>query len=296
MIPALPETAEQVLQIPTSCISPDPEQPRKDFDPEYINWLGDSILSEGLLQPITVRPAGKPNHYLIVAGECRWRAHALKGIQYVRCMVKAFYGEESKRFRAQVLENMNRRNMKPKEEAFAIEKLAQLGDSDAVIAQAVGMEKYRVQNLRRMTKLSESCWQLIESGVLATSLVEKAVAVIAMDQVEGVLDRCIGKNCKQASAILVAWVNEQRQDEFMLTMDEVGLTHRKPEMVRDIAAILVRYADLVESLSYRDQMTLARKIGDEANACIASTKKNRAGAIFLRQLFHQFDCVMDSEK
>jgi len=166
-----------IMEIPTALIQPDPEQPRKEFTPEEIKNLAESIKSEGLLHPITVRrdPA-TPGSYIIIAGERRWRAHCLADLQTVRCIVSLKHDDDRRRYRAQALENMGRAQMTLREESTAVARLSELGDSDEVIASALGLSKTRVRNFIRLSKLSPISWQLIDSGAIFPTFAEAVVA------------------------------------------------------------------------------------------------------------------------
>ena len=285
---------DQVYHLPTSSIEPDPDQPRKEFPADYIESLGCSIEAEGLLQPITVRqhPA-KRNCYQIIAGECRWRAHVLKNLPTVRSIISEDLEDEARRGRLQLIENMKRKNMKFREEAFGIERQAQLGDSDDQLASSLGMTKSRVQVLRQTTQLPESLWKLIDAGALAPVTVEAAVGKITFADVEGVLLRCAGKNVNQAAVILYDYQLQQRQQGFDLVLQESGVAEKKSGIVQALARQLMAVAVDVEKLSAADRTDFARLVGNDVAQLVSASKTNRAGSAFLSTVFTRVNTVLD---
>ena len=289
-------TASQIRYLPTAHVEPDPDQPRKDFDPAYIAELGASIQAEGLLQPITVRahPA-KADHFLIIAGECRWRAHCLMGIQTVKSVVEDTLEDDARRGRMQLIENMTRRSMSLREEAFGIERQVQLGDTEEQLAASLGMTKSRVATLRRMTHLPQTVWQMLAMGALAPATVEAAVGKIPMSHVEGVLLRCAGKNVNQAAVILYDFQLDLRQEDFALALEEAGVAAKKADIGQSLARQLMQVAQDIEKLSPSDRTDFARLIGSDIAAAVAHSKRNKAGAAFLASVFTRLNVVMEPE-
>src|SRR3569833_3442692 len=111
---ATPARSTVVIDLPLGRIRPDPDQPRRDFDgvplkevTEEFQKLAESIRTVGILEPLLVREAGKD--YVLIAGERRWRAARLAGLDTVPCIVKVF--ETRERMLAQLSENLQRRDM-----------------------------------------------------------------------------------------------------------------------------------------------------------------------------------------
>lgn len=287
-------TTDQLQFLPTAHIEPDPQQPRKEFDPEHIESLGNSILAEGLLQPVTVRlHPTKPDHYLIVTGECRWRAHCLKGIQSVKCIVTESLNDDARRGRLQLIENMRRKDMTLREESFGVERQAQLGDADEQIAASLGMTKSRVQTLRRMTGLSPSMWNLIDKGALAPATVEAAVGKIPFADVEGVLLRCAGKGLNQAAVILYDYQLQLRQDDFSLALEEAGVAQKQVGIAEGLAKQLMALAADIEALSVADRTDFARLVGNDVAGLVAASKRNKGAAAFFSVVFTRVNTVLE---
>lgn len=286
-------STELIQYLPAAHIEPDPAQPRKEFDPAYIADLGESIAAEGLLQPITVRAhPDKPGCFLIVTGECRWRAHCFKGIQSVKCIVTEQLEDDARRGRVQLMENMKRRDMSLREEAFGIERQSQLGDTDEQLAASLGMTKARVSILRRMTKLPQTIWTMLEMGALAPGTVESAVSKLPAGHIEGALIRCAGKNINQAAVILLDYELNLRQDDFALALEEAGVAQKKGEIGQTLARQLMAVAQDIEKLSAADRSDFARVIGNDIAAAVALSKRNKAAAGFLALVFTRLNVVM----
>jgi ParB/RepB/Spo0J family partition protein len=288
---------DQNLFLSTSAIEPDPEQPREEFDTEYIASLASSIKAEGLLQAITVRRhPTKAEKFLIVVGECRWRAHCLLKLPTIKAVITDTFEDANRRGRLQLIENMNRRNMSFREEAFGIEKQAQRGDSDELLSESLGITLSRIQVLRRATKLPQTVWSLLDMGALASVTVEAAVGKIPFDDVEGVLLRCAGKNVNQAAVVLYDYQLSQRQEEFCLALEEAGVATRRVEIAHSLSRHLIQIADAVEKLSASDRTDFARLVGSEVAGMVAQSKRNKEGAAFLTTAFTRIHTVLDPEK
>jgi ParB family chromosome partitioning protein len=110
---------ESITELELSAIEPNPDQPRKEFDQERLEELAASIKEHGIVQPIVVRPKGKG--YEIVAGERRWRAARLAGLEKVPALVREF--SEAERMEIALVENLQREDLNPLEEAEAYRAL-----------------------------------------------------------------------------------------------------------------------------------------------------------------------------
>ncbi len=281
-----------IVLIPAAQIEPDPEQPRKQFDPQYLNDLAESIAAEGLLQPITVRPhPSKVDHFMIIAGECRWRAHCLKGIQAVKCIVSAEHGDPIRRLRAQTMENRTRKEMTFRDEAQAYQRLHDIGDSDEEIGRANGMSGARVKTIRGMLSLGDVVWRQLESGAIRRRVAEWVCAEVPAEHAEGLLLRCAGKTSKQAIALVSDFLAELRQDRLELAFDEAGMAGGKDVLVRELAKALLMIFPLVEAVGAGDQAVAARSLGNEIARCLPKGKKTKRAAAFLAKACAQIDAI-----
>lgn len=136
-------------------------QPRQYFDPEKLQELAQSIKSTGgLLQPIVVRPLEHQKQYEIVAGERRWRAAQIAGLDEVSCLVFNYTDEQA--LQASIIENMSRSDLNPIEEAQAYQRL--IDDFDYLheeVAASIGKSRTAVTNSLRLLRLDDSIQQMI---------------------------------------------------------------------------------------------------------------------------------------
>ncbi|MGZ5050522.1 MAG: ParB/RepB/Spo0J family partition protein [Methylobacter sp.] len=139
-------------------------QPRKDIDPEKLQELADSIKAQGIVQPIVVRTAG-PEKYEIIAGERRWRAAQLAGLQQVPVVIKEI--DDRAAMAIALIENIQREDLNPLEEAEALRRLLdEFEMTHQQIADAVGKSRVTVTNLLRLMDLHPEVKKLLASRQL----------------------------------------------------------------------------------------------------------------------------------
>lgn len=163
----------------TSEIEPNRDQPRKVFSDEAIAALADSIREYGVLQPILVRPLGT-GMYQIVAGERRWRAARMLGLDEVPVNIKELSDLEA--MQIAIVENLQRENLNPLEEASGYSELIEkFGMTQEKVAKLVGRSRSAVANAVRLLTLPESVQKMVESGNLSAG---HARALLAFDDEE----------------------------------------------------------------------------------------------------------------
>ena len=165
----------RVHHISIDKIRPNPNQPRRRFEPEALRQLSQSIRQFGILQPLTVRKLSG-GFYELVAGERRLRAAKLAGLSAVPCLLRGMTAEESALLA--LVENIQRRDLHYLEEAAALERLIrQHGLSQEEAARRIGRSQSAVANKLRLLKLSPACTELL----LQHDLTERhARAVLAL--------------------------------------------------------------------------------------------------------------------
>lgn len=160
-------------------IEPNRDQPRKVFSDEAIAALADSIREYGVLQPILVRPLGT-GMYQIVAGERRWRAARMLGLDEVPVNIKELSDLEA--MQIAIVENLQRENLNPLEEASGYSELIEkFGMTQEKVAKLVGRSRSAVANAVRLLTLPESVQKMVESGDLSAG---HARALLAFDDEE----------------------------------------------------------------------------------------------------------------
>jgi ParB family chromosome partitioning protein len=156
---------EELRELPVELISPSPTQPRRRFDQEALQALAGSLGERGVLQPVLVRP--KPGgRYELVAGERRWRAAKLAGLEAIPALVRE--REDAEALELALIENMAREDLNPIEEARACAALIEeLGLTREEVGKRVGRSRVAVSNLMRLLDLPDETIALLEEGVLS---------------------------------------------------------------------------------------------------------------------------------
>jgi ParB family chromosome partitioning protein len=163
--PAAPRD-EELTRLPVDLLQRGRYQPRLDMRPESLQELADSIRAQGVVQPIVVRPlaaqkTGEPIRYEIIAGERRWRAAQMAGLHDIPAVVR-IVGDEAA-VAMSLIENIQRENLNPLEEARALDRLIREFDvTHQQAADAVGRSRAAVSNLLRLLELTEEVKQLVE--------------------------------------------------------------------------------------------------------------------------------------
>ncbi len=166
LIPDTPRARTGMAEIPVDRLRPNPNQPRNHFDEAAIDELTASIRRHGVLQPLLVSEDG-PDRYLIVTGERRWRAARRAGLRSVPAVIRERL-EDAAQFELALVENLQRRDLTPLEEARAFEHLrTSLGLTQAEIADRVAMDRSTVANALRLLKLAPEVQALVEAGLLS---------------------------------------------------------------------------------------------------------------------------------
>jgi ParB family chromosome partitioning protein len=159
------EAAEELRELPLELIVPNPRQPRREFDAETLQALAGSLGEQGVLQPVLVRPRAGGT-YELVAGERRWRAARLAGLERIPAIVRE--REDAAALEAALIENMAREDLNPIEEARACAALVEeLGLTRKEIGRRVGRSRVAVSNLVRLLDLPDEAIELLQSGALS---------------------------------------------------------------------------------------------------------------------------------
>ena len=146
-------------------IEPNREQPRKNFSDEAITALAESIRDHGMLQPILVRPM-EDGSYRIVAGERRWRAARMLGLDEVPVNIKEMTDTEAAQLA--LIENLQRENLNPVEEALGFKELIEkYGMTQDAVAKTIGRSRSSVSNSMRILALPDRILNMVEDGELS---------------------------------------------------------------------------------------------------------------------------------
>jgi ParB family chromosome partitioning protein len=181
----------QVLQISTESLIPGSAQPRTHFDSESITQLAQSIESFGVLQPIIVRKTQGSN-YEIIAGERRWRAAKLAQIKEVPCIVRS--SEDDDTLEVALIENIQRRDLTPIEEAKALADLISLHHyTHEELSNRLGLTRSNVTNTIRLLQLPETIREYVNSGNLSGGHAKALLMVESAAQKESLAKLVIEK-------------------------------------------------------------------------------------------------------
>lgn len=167
------KSGEQMMKI--NMVEPNRDQPRKNFEEDALLELSDSIKQFGILQPLLVRK--RKDYYEIIAGERRWRAAKMAGIKEVPVIIKDYTEQEI--VEIGLIENIQRENLNPIEEAMAFKRLLEeFNLKQDEVAERVSKSRTAVTNSMRLLKLDEKVQQMIVDDMISTG---HARALLAID-------------------------------------------------------------------------------------------------------------------
>ena len=172
---------DSVMTVRLSDIEPRRDQPRKSFDDESIQLLADSIAIHGVLQPIIVREnANFPDTYEIIAGERRWRASKMAGLSEIPVVIVD--GDDLKIAQIALVENVQRENLNPVEEAFAYQALIErFGLTQEQLSKEVGKSRSAIANMLRLIDLPDEVLALLSEGQITNG---HARAILGLNYTE----------------------------------------------------------------------------------------------------------------
>ena len=251
--PEREETAPDLL--PIDKIEPRADQPRKRFDPEALEMLAESIRTYGLIQPITVRPLDS-GFYQIIAGERRWRASRMAGLKEVP--VRILTADEQRAMEMALVENLQREDLNPIEEALGYKSLIEeYGLTQEEASRSVGRSRPAIANAMRLLSLSKAVLPLVEEGKLSAG---HARALLPLsDEAE---------QLKAANTVIDGGLSV-RKTEQLVAKTIKKLSEQPPE--EDEAQKLV--VDYIAETEDQLSRSLGRKVGIE--------QKRRGGKIVL---------------
>jgi len=205
-------------EIPVDWIRPGRYQPRQVIDEEALQELADSIRAQGVMQPIVLRSVGE-NRYEIIAGERRWRATQVAGLEKIPAIVREVNDETA--VAMSLIENIQREDLNPMEEALALQRLIEDFDlTHQQVADAVGKSRTAVTNFLRLINLSPDVAQMLAQGD------------IEMGHARALLSLSFDQQSKAAREIVAQHLNV-RQTEAMVRKLLSGVGNQKQSKVAD---------------------------------------------------------------
>lgn len=189
-----------VTRLKLSQVEPNPGQPRKSFDQQGLDELAESIRQHGVITPITVRAAKKSGFYQIIAGERRWRAARMAGIEDIPALV--IEADESQVMELALIENLQRQDLDPIEEAEGYELLMQqFGLTQDEVAGRVSKSRPSVANALRLLQLPEPVRRMVSAGELSGGHARAVLAVSDVQMREQAARKMVGLSVRQAEAL-----------------------------------------------------------------------------------------------
>ncbi|MDA5557373.1 ParB/RepB/Spo0J family partition protein [Shimia sp. MMG029] len=199
-----PRRADMV--VPIERIEPNPDQPRRDFTPEQLDDLANSIREKGVIQPLIVRKKAG-DHYEIVAGERRWRASQMAKLHELPVIVRDY--DDTEVLEIAIIENIQRADLNPVEEAMGYRQLMQkFGHTQEKVSEALGKSRSHIANLMRLLNLPDDVQLMLREGHLSAG---HARALITTDNAselakkvvkDGLSVRQTEKLAKKASSLV----------------------------------------------------------------------------------------------
>ena len=222
---------EQTLKL--NLIEPNNEQPRKNFDEESLQELADSIKQYGILQPLIVQKKG--NHYEIIAGERRWRAAKLAGITDVPVLIREY--DKQQTMEIALIENVQRADLNPIEEAQAFQQLIQeFHLTQEEIANRVSKNRATITNSMRLLKLDVRVQDMLADGKISSG---HARALLGLEE---------GERQYQVAVKIIEEKLSVRDVEKLVKMMNRPPKEKKPEKGPDIDLIYRQVEDKLKSI------------------------------------------------
>ncbi|HET8882384.1 MAG TPA: ParB/RepB/Spo0J family partition protein [Solimonas sp.] len=252
------EAGDQLREIAIERLQPGRHQPRRRFDAAALDSLAESIRAQGVVQPIVVRAVGG-DRYEIVAGERRWRAARQAGLKQVPAVIKTL--DEQGAMAVALVENIQRADLNPLEEAEALDKLIRdCGLTHEATAKAVGRSRTHVTNLLRLIELNDDVQQLVRDGHLSFG---HAKVLLGAD----------GARQSSLAKLAVERQLSVRQTEALVHADGAGKPRaarpRAPALERELTQKFGLPVRLQQSDSGRGRLTVSFKTPAELQALLA---------------------------
>ncbi len=208
----------ELRELPVEIIQRGKYQPRRDMHPEALEELAESIKSQGVMQPIVVRPIDG-DRYEIIAGERRWRATQLAGLDSVPALIREVPDEAA--VAMALIENIQREDLNPMEEAMALQRLQREFElTHAEIAQVVGKSRTTITNLLRLLSLRDDVQRLLEHGDLEMGHA-RALLALAPEQQSRAATQVVarGMSVRQTEALVRKLSSEQDESKSDKRLD-----------------------------------------------------------------------------
>jgi ParB family chromosome partitioning protein len=228
-------------QLPIYRVEPNPEQPRQDFDPEELQALADSISVHGIIQPLTVRELNN-GYYQIIAGERRWRAARMAQLNEVPVII--IKADEKKIAEIALIENLQREDLNPMEEAAAYRSLMkEHAMTQEELSQRVGKSRSAIANSTRLLDLPDEVADMVASGALSAG---HARTLLGLTKKEDI--------ARAADAVITRELSVRATEALVKTLNSAAAKADAPEKVEKIRV------DYAASLAKKVEDVLGRHV------------------------------------
>lgn len=216
-----------VINVSIDKISGNPDQPRKNFEQHSLNELSSSIKEKGIIQPIIVEKSG--SSYIIIAGERRYRASKIAGLTEIPVIVKSF--SENEKLEIALIENIQREDLNPIEEAIAYHDLMERGNiNQEEVASKVGKNRSTVANSLRLLKLPENIQTTLSKGAISAGHARAILSLDTEEQMEDLHKRIITYGLSVREAEAYASGNQSGKESGRAAKKEKNSTFSDPQL------------------------------------------------------------------
>jgi len=248
-VDGIPETnKDSVVELKINDISPNSDQPRKRFDDTALAELADSIKENGVIQPIIVAKRG--TGYRIVAGERRWRASRLAGLKVIPAIVRDLTDQQT--MEQALIENIQRQDLNPLEEAFAMDNLMkEHGLTQEILAKKLGKSRPAIANTLRLMNIDESLQDFIRNGDLSAGHARALLAITDKEEQK-----------KAADVVIIKELSVRQTEEYVKKLlDPKPTVKKKP--VSSNSAVALSTKDVEHKLTSFYGTKVKLKVKDE---------------------------------
>jgi ParB family transcriptional regulator, chromosome partitioning protein len=257
---------ERLRELPVDLIQRGKYQPRRDMEPESLRELADSIIAQGVMQPIVVRPISDKK-YEIIAGERRWRATQLAGLDVIPAVVRDVSDQAA--IAMALIENIQREDLNPIEEAASLARLQQEFElTQQEVATAVGKSRSTVANLLRLMTLQEDVRRLVEHGDLEMGHARALLGLQGPKQSQAART-VVGKglSVRQTEALVRSLLAEKPQQAQSKQIDP-NIRHLQDDLSQRLGAAVT----IVHSPKGRGKLVLSYNSLDELDGILSHIK------------------------
>ncbi len=230
---ALEEAKNSVLEVKINEIDPNSQQPRKVFDQERLDALSESIKEHGVVQPIIVRTEG--SRYIIIAGERRWRAAKLAGLKTIPVIIKDISSREV--MEIALIENLQREDLNPVEEAEAYQKLIdEYSLTQEEVAKVVGKSRAAIANSVRLLSLSNEIKDMISDGRLTSGHARTLITISDIQKQNSLANQIIekGLNVREAEKLAAHEASGKKKQKTKAVNKEIAELYTLEEKLRSV--------------------------------------------------------------